>query len=175
MRKENCQRMKRRKANTPETKKVRKTKNPTVSKRTKTGSKHKEVQINREHKSRLFIYIFGQEKNKEWTLSLYNAVSGKKHRNAEDIELTTIEDVVYMGMKNDFSLLISDEMNLYEEMDVYEHQSTPNPNMPLRQFMYAGKLYDKYIQMNGINIYSKKQIPLPVPNCTETCGILQRT
>ena len=31
--------------------------------------------INREHKDRLFSFLFGSETNKEWTLSLYNAVN----------------------------------------------------------------------------------------------------
>ena len=35
--------------------------------------------------------------------------------------------------------------------------------MPVRQLMYAGKLYDKYIQMNRLNIYGKKIVKLPLP------------
>ena len=30
-------------------------------------------------------------------------------------------------------------------MNVYEQQSSYNPNMTVRQLMYAAKLYDKYI------------------------------
>ncbi|MBQ8482505.1 MAG: hypothetical protein IJ532_08240 [Alphaproteobacteria bacterium] len=113
--------------------------------------------VNREHKSRLFAFIFGREKNRKWILELYNAVNGSHHGNADDIRITTIEDVIYMGMKNDVSLLLCDIMSIYEQ------QSTFNPNMPIRQMMYAGRLYDKYIQENGLKIYGEKQIPLPVP------------
>ena len=63
----------------------------------------------------------------------------------------------YMGMKNDVSFILCQVMN------VYEQQSTYNPNMPVRQLMYAAKLYDKYIQQKKLNIYGKKLVPLPIP------------
>ena len=62
-----------------------------------------------------------------------------------------------MGMKNDMSFLITDTANMYEQ------QSTYNPNMPVRKLMYAARLYDRYIHVNRLNIYSTKQIRLPVP------------
>ncbi len=113
--------------------------------------------VNKEHKDRLFCFLFGSESNKEWTLSLYNAVNGTSYTDPEDIEFTTIEDAVYMGMKNDLSF------TLFHVMNIYEQQSTYNSNMPVRQLMYAGKLYDKYIQRNKLNIYWKKPVHLPVP------------
>ena len=113
--------------------------------------------VNKEHKDRLFCFLFGSESNKEWTLSLYNAVNETSYTDPEDIEFTTIEDAVYMGMKNDLSF------TLFHVMNIYEQQSTYNSNMPVRQLMYAGKLYDKYIQRNKLNIYGKKPVHLPVP------------
>ena len=118
---------------------------------------------NREYKSRLFGFLFGREEHKEWTLSLYNAVNQTAHTNAEDITINTIEDVVYLGMKNDLSLLVSEEVSLYRTMEVYEQQSTANPNMPIRQLMYAGKLYDKYLYRGKMNRYGSRLIPLPIP------------
>jgi len=113
--------------------------------------------IHREHKDRLFSFLFGSEQHKEWTLSLYNAVNGSAYDNPSDITITTIGEVIYMGMKNDVSFLISDILNIYEQ------QSTFNPNMPIRMFMYAGRLYDKYIHMNRKNIYSSSLVHLPAP------------
>ncbi len=113
--------------------------------------------INREHKDRLFSFLFGSEANKEWTLSLYNAVNETCYTDPKEVHFTTIEDVIYMGMKNDLSFI------LFYVMNIYEQQSTFNPNMPVRQLMYAGKLYDKYIHMNRLNIYGKKRVCLPVP------------
>lgn len=116
-----------------------------------------EEKTNGKEKDRLFCFIFGREENKKWTLSLYNAVNGTSYNNLEDIEITTMEDVIYMGMKNDVSFIIGSEISLYE------HQSTYNPNMPVRQLMYLGRQYDKYIERTNQNIYGSKQMTLPIP------------
>jgi len=114
--------------------------------------------INREYKDRLFTFIFGNSENKEWTLSLYNAVNGSDYTNPDDINLNTIDNVVYMGMKNDVSFLIGDMMNLYEQ------QSTFNPNMPMRFLIYARMLYSKYIEgNNGYHRFNKQQQQAPTP------------
>lgn len=115
--------------------------------------------INREHKDRLFKFIFGSEQNKEWTLSLYNAINGSTYTNPDDIEFTTIEDVLYMGMKDDMSFIITDMLNIYEQ------QSSFNPNMPMRYLIYAGMVYSKYAENNKhkINLYSRNLQRFPVP------------
>ncbi len=53
--------------------------------------------VNREHKDRLFTFLFGEKGNKEWTLSLYNAVNNTHYMDPDIIEFTTMEDAVYMG------------------------------------------------------------------------------
>lgn len=55
--------------------------------------------------------------------------------------INTIEDVVYMGMKNDLSILVSEIISLYRTLELYEQQSSYNPNMPVREFMYIIKIY----------------------------------
>ena len=67
--------------------------------------------VNREYKDRLFKRIF---REKEDLLQLYNAVNGTDYDNPEDSEINTIEDVVYMRMKNDVSFLMQSVLNLYE-------------------------------------------------------------
>lgn len=113
--------------------------------------------IHNEHKSRLFSFIFGREENKRWALSLYNAVNGTDYSNPDEVEITTMDDTIYMGMKNDLSFIVRCDLNLYE------HQSTYNPNMPVRQLMYVGRLYDKYIKRTNQNIYGTKRLILPIP------------
>ena len=113
--------------------------------------------INTKHKDRLFSFIFGQEENKKWTLSLYNAVNHSAYTEPEDIQITTMSDVLYMGMKNDISFILANTVSIYEQ------QSTFNPNMPLREFMYAARLYDKYIHDHELNIYGTELIRLPAP------------
>ena len=71
------------------------------------------AEINREHKDRLFTFLFGKKGHKAWTLSLYNAVNGTDYTDQDSIEFTTMEDAVYMGMKNDVSFILCHVMNVY--------------------------------------------------------------
>lgn len=107
----------------------------------------------REFKDRLFKKIFSDKKA---LLSLYNAVNGSHYDNPEKIEYNTIEDYVYMGMKNDLSFVLTDSLNLYEQ------QSTPNVNIPFRGFMYLAKLYQKMFA-DDVDLYSSKRIMIPLP------------
>lgn len=114
----------------------------------------KQSYTNRAYKDRLFKFIF---KDKEKLLSLYNALNSSHYTNSEDIEITTLEDVIYCKMKNDVSFIIDDRLSLFE------HQSTYNPNMPLRGFLYFAKHFEKYIVESDVDIYGKKLIELPTP------------
>ena len=113
--------------------------------------------VHRGYKDRLVQFIFGREENKAWTLSLYNAVNGTAYTNPNLVQINTIKEVLYLGMHNDTSFLLTDDMNLYEQ------QSSYNPNMPLRMMQYAGNLYEKYIKENGLNKYGSELLKLPVP------------
>lgn len=112
--------------------------------------------INRQHKDRLFRFIFGE--SRENALSLYNALNGSDYTNAEDLEYTTIGDAIYMGMKNDLSFLFQ------MEMSVYEHQSTLNPNMPLRGLLYLSRLMEAYARKQQISVYDTELLRLPTPH-----------
>ena len=110
-----------------------------------------------EYRDRLFNFLFGNGEHKDWTLSLYNAVNGTSYTDPELITITTILQVLYMGMHNDVSFMIVGEVNLYEQ------QSSFNPNLPLRMLQYIGHLYEKLITEQKKNKYGKKLISLPVP------------
>ena len=114
----------------------------------------KNIRVNREHKDSLFRFIFSDKKA---LLSLYNAVNDSDYTDKELLEIYTMEDFVYMGMKNDVSFLIDWNLNLFE------HQSTYNPNMPLRGFMYMASSFKKYVELNRLDLYSSKLIWIPVP------------
>ena len=122
-----------------------------------------EYTVNREYKSRLFSFLFGSEDTKDRTLSLYNSLNGTNYTDPNDITITTIGDVIYMGMKNDLSFIVLDRASLYSTMNINEHQSSDNPNIPLRELMYAARIYDKYLKRNKKNPYSSRIIPLPIP------------
>ena len=116
------------------------------------------MSVNREHKDRLFKMIFGRPEHRDWTLSLYNAVNGTAYDDPSLIRFNTMEDSLYMGMKNDVSFVMDMWMNLYG------HQSTFNPNAPVRCLMYLGRLWGKeLIEGKKVNIYGSKLVQLPVP------------
>ncbi len=117
--------------------------------------------VNRQYKSNLFTKLFGE--NRENALSLYNAVNNSNYTNGEDLTFTTLEDVVYMKMKNDVSFVFGRTLNLYE------HQSTYNPNMPLRGFLYFADLYRKYVN-KGTRIYGKRLVKIPTPRYLVFCN-----
>ena len=111
----------------------------------------------KDYRDRLFNFIFGNEAHPEWTLSLYNAVNHTNYTDPSLIELTTIRETLYLGMHNDVSFLIASLMNLYEQ------QSSYNPNMPVRLLQYAGNMYERYIVGHRKNKYGRTLIQLPVP------------
>ena len=124
-----------------------------MKKRTKTKTKTQPVVI-RNYRDTLFRMLY---RDKKRLLSLFNAVNGTHYDNPDDLTITTLEGVLYLGMKNDVSCIIDMMMQLYE------HQSTVNPNMPLRNLFYVSDLLQKYIYEEGLDIYSRKQIKIPTP------------
>ena len=107
---------------------------------------------NRQYKDTVFRMLFSEKEN---LLSLYNAVTGNAYQNADDLKIVTLENAIYMGMKNDLAFML--ETNIY----LYEHQSTINPNIPLRDLIYIGIEYQQYL--NDKSQYSSKLQKIPAP------------
>lgn len=117
-------------------------------------STQEKLKANMKYKDTLFKKLFGQ--NKENALSLYNAINGTNYTMEDDFEYTMLEDVVYMKSKDDVSFLVGTSLNLYE------HQSKYNPNMPLRGLLYFADLYRKMIR-GSEKIYSSSILKIPNP------------
>ena len=115
--------------------------------------------VNRSYKDTLFRMLFQE---KEALLSLYNAVGQTDYKDASQLEIVTLENAIYMNMKNDLAFLINLELNLYE------HQSTWNPNMPLRDLFYVAKEYEQLIRKE--TLYSSRLVKLPVPRFLVFCN-----
>ena len=111
-----------------------------------------EYKVARNHKDLLLHAIF---KKKEDFLSLYNALNGTSYTDATKLEITTLEKAVYMSVQNDVSFVFLSELYMIE------HQSTINPNMPLRNLTYIAKVLSKITAKE--DIYGSKQIKLPTP------------
>ena len=124
--------------------------------RTKRSFTVKEPKANRNYKDTVFRMLFSDRKN---LLSLYNAVNQTDYRNPEELEIVTLENAIYMGMKNDLAFIM--DTNLY----LYEHQSTYNPNMPLRDLFYICSEYQKLVDKKSL--YSSTLQKIPAPNFIE--------
>lgn len=114
----------------------------------------KRLKIRRKYKDALFRRCFADKKD---LLELYNALNGTAYDGTEGLKITTLDDCIYLTYKNDLSFIISATLNLYE------HQSTYNPNMPIRGLIYFARVYEAYIREHQLNIYGKALIELPEP------------
>lgn len=112
----------------------------------------------REFKDSLFRFIYSRKENKKYLLSLYNALGGSNCTDENELEITTIENVIYISRKNDVSFLIESEMYLLEQ------QSTFNPNMPIRGLMYFSQLYSKRFAKSKHSLYKTTLVKIPAPN-----------
>lgn len=110
--------------------------------------------VNREYKSSLFVDLFSDAKR---GLSIYNALMGTDYTNPEELKIVTLKDAIFMHRKNDVALLL--EMRLL----MLEHQSSINPNMPLRGLQYYARSMDGYLEKNQLNIYGSKLLKIPAP------------
>ena len=108
--------------------------------------------VNRIYKSTVFIMLFEEKEN---LLELYNAMSGKHYTDPELLEISTLENAIYMSIKNDVSFLMDGRLSLYE------HQSTYSPNLPLRFLFYISNLYSGMTKDE--NIYGTRRVQIPTP------------
>lgn len=120
------------------------------NRRTRTQKRRKGVKRN--YKDTVFRMLFS---DKNMLLLLYNAINGTNYTDPEVLTITTLENAVYMTVKNDVSCMVD------MKLDLYEHQSTINPNMPLRDLDYISNTFAKFY--SGKDIYSTKLIKLPNP------------
>ena len=107
---------------------------------------------NRKYKDTVFRMLFSDKEN---LLSLYNAINRTAYEDAAELEIVTLESAIYMGMKNDLAFII--DMNLL----LYEHQSTYNPNIPLRNLFYISAEYQKLVNKKSLYSSSLQKVPAP--------------
>ena len=110
--------------------------------------------VNREYKSSIFAMLF---RDKTKLLELYNAISKTELTDPDLLKVVTLENAIYMGLKNDLSFIVL-EIRLY----LYEHQSTPNPNMPLRDLFYVADQFSDLTK--DMNLYGSRMIRIPAPH-----------
>ena len=120
------------------------------------------VTVNQKYKDNLFCYLFGHEEMKHNLMELVSAITGRIFDKDADIVITTLKDFIYINVKNDVSCIINSCMYLLEQ------QSSINPNMPLRQLIYATHEYEGILGQRGY--YGSKMITIPTPMCFVFCN-----
>ena len=110
------------------------------------------LKANRMYKDTVFRMLFSDRKN---LLSLYNAISGSHYDDPDKLEIVTLENAIYMGIKNDLAFIVDTDLFLYE------HQSTYNPNMPLRDLFYISSEYQKLVDHKSLYSSVLQKIPAP--------------
>lgn len=108
--------------------------------------------VARNYKDRVFRMVF---KEKKALLALYNAMNGTVYEDEEALTVTTLENAIYMEMKNDVSFV------LYDQLLLYEHQSTKNPNIPLRNLFYVSDVYSALTREDFL--YGGISVKIPEP------------
>lgn len=108
--------------------------------------------VRRDYKNTIFLMLC---RDKARLLRIYNAVNGTNYNNEDDLEITTLENAIYLNMKNDVSFILDFQLNLYE------HQSTVNPNMPLRDLFYVSRVLQKLVKDN--DLYGSALVKIPTP------------
>ncbi len=105
------------------------------------------------YKDRVFRLLF---KEKRRLLELYNGLNGTNYSNEEELTVNTLDNAIFIKMKNDLSFIIDSSMCLYE------HQSSDCPNMPLRGLFYLTDLYKK--QVKDVDLSVSRLIKIPTPH-----------
>ena len=113
---------------------------------------------NRKHKDSLFVDYFSKDRDwKQHFLSLYNALHGTNLQvETTKLERVNLEQVLYMDYYNDIAVMVNDQFIL-----MIEHQSTINPNMPLRLLEYISRIYGN--KVDSKTKFSNQLIPLAKP------------
>ena len=114
--------------------------------------------VRRNFKDTVFRKLFN---NKENLLALYNAPNGTHYNNPEDIEIITLNNALFLKMKNDIAFLLS-----IDEMCLVEHSSTICFNHPMRSLLYLTREYEAILKQRNENILRYTQVKIPTLSLT---------
>jgi len=111
------------------------------------------MKTNRNFKDSMFTRLFTDP---ALLRDLYCALSGAVLPSDVSVSINTLEKTLYMNLNNDISFEIGGKLIV-----LIEHQSTINPNMALRFYMYHSHLLEKIIEKK--NLYTEKKMLIPRP------------
>ncbi len=110
---------------------------------------------NRKIRDTVFCHFMSNESH---LLSLCNALNDTGYDESSDITINTLEGSFFSNIKNDISFLLNNLMVV-----LIEHQTTINPNMPLRFLSYVDELYKRYTSTSHKKIYGDDLLKIPAP------------
>ncbi len=108
---------------------------------------------NREYKSDVFSMLMEDKRN---ALQVYNALNGSTHDDPDMVEMCTLEKGISLSVRNDAAFIIDMELN------IYEHQSSFNVNMPLRALIYFITVIKGLVKNR--DLFSSRMITMPTPH-----------
>ena len=112
---------------------------------------------NRRYKDSVFVDFFSEDRTaKANFLALYNALHGTDYQSTAILKNIRLKQVLYMSFANDVSYLVDNKIIV-----LAEHQSTINPNMPIRCLEYIARLYEQFYKSK--EKYSRKQLAIQTP------------
>ena len=103
----------------------------------------------------VFCRFIGTESH---LLEIFNAIRHTHYTDSSKVLITTLAGSFYSNIKNDISFMLDALI-----MMLIEHQTTLNPNMPVRLLGYVDELFKRYIEPEKRKIYSTELIKLPAP------------
>ena len=110
---------------------------------------------NRKIRDTVFCRYIG---TKPHLLELANALKGTQYTDSSKVSINTLEGSFYSNLKNDISFILDNMIVV-----LIEHQTTINPNMPLRFLSYVDEIYRMQTQSQQRKIYGRDLIKLPAP------------
>ena len=113
---------------------------------------------NREYKSSVFSLLFGEE---QALRGLYETLDNITLPPDLPITINTLHDALFKTRINDISFEVGDKLVV-----IIEHQSTINPNMPLRLLSYITRVYETITAgrkaRKALNLVHKTALPAGV-------------
>ena len=110
--------------------------------------------VNREYKSDVFSMLLEDKAN---ALEVYNALNDSNYSDPEEVEIIPLEKGISLTVRNDATFIIDMYMNFFE------HQSTYNPNMALRNLIYYANTVEKRLKKENRDLFGRQLIRIPTP------------
>ena len=108
---------------------------------------------NREYKSDAFSMLMQDREN---ALQVYNALNESSYDDPESVEIVSLESGISLSIRNDAAFIVGTDFN------IYEHQASYNPNMPIRALYYYATIMQE--MLNKRDLYSTRLINIPTPH-----------